>query len=374
MNQLTTCIFFSLVAAATVLTGSSSAAPIYNISPLITPASDHESSGSGISPSGAYVTGWKTTTNGETGLLRTQADGTVDLPGLSGGSHPYVQPSAVNNHGVIVGTAYATEFRSGSLPLIWENTSTAAQLPLPVGFGAGKANSINDNGLAVGVVGEQEHAATFTTTEATILSKTMPDGDLLTAALDVNNGGQIVGIASDPNGDAATRAFSLTPGSPYAIDLGTLAGHDTAMAFGVSENGYVVGESSPLGEASTPFIWSVSSGMVEIPKNGYQNGTAMAVNSDGWVVGDLTGLTTVLFLYDGHQTYLLNDLIPTDSGWDLSGGLGNTAQGISEDGTITGRGLYNGELTGFVMTPVPEPSLAVLLIGTLLPCLWIRRR
>ena len=374
MNRWTSCIFFSLVAAATVLTGFSSAAPIYNITPLVPSGSDHESYGTGISPSGAYVTGSKATTNGKTGLLRTQADGTVELPELSGDSHPYVEPSAVNNHGVIVGTAYTTGFRSGGLPLIWENTGTVAQLPLPTGLGVGIANSINDNGLAVGAVGTEERAATFTTTEATILSKTLPDGGILTAALDVNNGGQIVGTASNPNGDAATRAFSLTPGSPYATDLGTLAGDDTAMAFGVSENGYVVGESSMLGEGGTPFIWSVTSGMAEIPTNGYQNGTAMAVNSDGWVVGDLTGMTTVPFLYDGHQTYLLHDLIPTASGWNLSEGLSNAARGISEDGTITGRGLYNGERTGFVMPLVPEPNSAVLLIGSLLSYLWIRRR
>ena len=373
MNRFKICLFLLLLVAGTVLTGHSSAAPIYNITAV---SSGDESSGTGISASGAYVTGWKIYTGGNTGFVRTQAGATVDLPALSGGSHPYVQPSAVNNNGVIVGTGYATVFRSGALPLIWEDNSTVAQLPLPVGYGAGIANSVNDSGLAVGVsVGNiDERATTFTTTEATILSQTMPNGGILEEAFGINNGGQIVGTALDPNNAAVTRAFSLTPGSPYATDLGTLPGHDSALAFGVSENGYVVGDSSSLGGPSSPFIWSVTSGMVEIPKNGYDNGTAMAVNSDGWVVGDISSATSVVFLYDGNQTYLLNDLIPADSGWDLVSGTSNAALGISEDGIITGRGLLNGEITGFVMTPVPEPNLAVLLIGALLSCLWIRRR
>ena len=377
MNRLTTCFSLSLLAAVSALASSGSAAPIYNITSLSPDAvSGDSSSGTGISSSGTYIAGWKTSPSGNTGFVRTEAGGTIDLPELSGGSNPYVQPAAANNNGVVVGTGYATAFRSGALPLIWEDTSTVAQLPLPTGYGAGKANAINDSGMAVGVaIGDiHELATTFTTTEATILTQTMPNGGLLQEAFGINNGGQIVGVALDPDNTASTRAFSLTPGSQYATDLGNLPGHDSAIAFGVSENGYVVGNSAPLGGASSPFIWSVTSGMVEIPKNGYENGTAMAVNSDGWVVGDMSSLTSVIFLYDGKETYLLNDLIPAGSGWDLVGGTSNAALGISEDGVITGRGLLNGEITGFVMTPVPEPNLTVLLFGALLSCLWIRRR
>ena len=50
-------------------------------------------------------------------------------------------------------------------------------------------------------------------------------------------------------------------------------------------------------------------------------------------------------------------------------GTSNAGFGISDDGIITGRGLLNGVVTGFVMVPVPEPAslgAAVVSFGALL--------
>lgn len=80
------------------------------------------------------------------------------------------------------------------------------------------------------------------------------------------------------------------------------------------------------------------------------------MNADGWAVGTGGGQFAVPFLYDGKQTYRLHDLLPAGSGWDLETGTSNGAFGIADDGTIVGRGLLNGALTGFVMRPIPEPS------------------
>ena len=367
-----------MLVAVTALSDASSAAPIYNINPLTLPGPDSESIGIGISSSGVYTTGWQKETNAELGFIRTQAGGTIELPALDTESHPYQTPSAVNNNGVVVGTALESEISVTGLPVIWEDVGSVAQLPVPAGFGSGNVYAINDSGLAVGRSGKGTdpllRATTFTTTEAIILPQTTPDGVLLSSAYDINNGGQIVGEANSSDDGSLARAFSLTPGSQYATDLGTLPGHESATAYGVSENGYVVGRSTTAGGTRTPFIWSVTSGMVEIPKINQESGTAVAVNSDGWVTGDLTGISSVPFLYDGNATHLLNDLIPTDSGWNLAEGYGNTARDISEDGTITGQGNYHGKRTGFVMTLVPEPNLTVLLFGALSSCLWIRRR
>jgi hypothetical protein len=55
----------------------------------------------------------------------------------------------------------------------------------------------------------------------------------------------------------------------------------------------------------------------------------------------------------------LNTLIPPESGWRLE-----QADAINDAGHIVGHGLFNGEVRGFLLTPIPEPTSLVLgLIG-----------
>jgi hypothetical protein len=199
----------------------------------------------------------------------------------------------------------------------------------------------------------------------------MPDGGVLTTAYGVNDAGRIVGQALDPNNAAVTRGFYLDPGDTSATDIDALQGHNSAIPFAVSSNGLIAGSSSiNSGADGMPFLWSESTGMTAIPlPAGTSTASARGVNADGWAVGTGGGQFAVPFLYDGTDTYRLHDLIPAASGWDLATGTSNGAFGIADDGTITGRGLLNGELTGFVLTLVPEPnSLCILLMGFLLVC------
>jgi hypothetical protein len=109
-----------------------------------------------------------------------------------------------------------------------------------------------------------------------------------------------------------------------------------------------------------PFIWSDQSGIVGIPlASGTTLGQAQDANSSGWVVGTDGGAFAVPFLYDGTNTYRLQDLIPGNSGWDLSMNTSSSAQGISEDNVIVGTGVHNGETHAYAMvpaTPTPTPT------------------
>src|SRR5262249_17694502 len=78
---------------------------------------------------------------------------------------------------------------------------------------------------------------------------------------------------------------------------------------------------------------------------------AEGVNSSGWVVGTDGGAFAVPFLYDGTNTYRLQDLIPANSGWDLSMNTSSSAQGISEDGVIVGTGVHDGQTHAYAMVP-----------------------
>src|SRR5438132_12258687 len=120
-----------------------------------------------------------------------------------------------------------------------------------------------------------------------------------------------------------------------AFEVGALPGANGALAFGVSNNGYVGGSSMFNHVSGMPFIWSDQNGIVAIPlASGTSLGQAQGVNSSGLVVGTDGGAFAVPFLYDGTNTYRLHDLIPGNSGWDLSMNTSSSTMGISENNII----------------------------------------
>ncbi len=242
---------------------------------------------------------------------------------------------------------------------MWKN-GLATALPLPAGETVGRAYSVNNSEFAVGSVGggSLERAATFTASAGMPLTQTMPNGGVLTTAYGVNDAGRIVGQALDPNNAAVLRGFYLDPGDTVANDVPALPGDNSVIPFAVSSNGLIAGSSSFNGGVdSMPFLWSEADGTTAIPlPAGASMGSARGVNANGWVVGTGSGVFAVPFLYDGTATYRLQDLVPAGSGWDLSTNTSSGTWGIANDGTIVGRGVLNGAITGFVMTPVPEPG------------------
>ena len=114
--------------------------------------------------------------------------------------------------------------------------------------------------------------------------------------------------------------------------------------------------------------------MTQVPlPAGTTTGQGRGVNAQGWVVGNSSAATSVPFLYDGVTSVSLQSLLVSAPGWDLVSGTSNAAFSISDNGLITGRGLLNGVVTGFVMVPVPEPtSVGAVVIGA--GALLTRRR
>ncbi len=149
-------------------------------------------------------------------------------------------------------------------------------------------------------------------------------------------------------------------GSPSAFEVGALPGMNGALAFGVSNTGYVVGSSMLNQGSGLPFIWSDANGIVAIPLAiGTSQGSARAVNSAGWAVGNDSSAFSIPFLYDGTNTYRLADLIPAGSGWDLSMNTSSSALGISDKNVIVGTGVHNGETHAYAMIPLLQISSAV---------------
>ena len=319
-------------------------------------AGDTASQGFGVSDGGIAV-GRSIRTGGSQAFTWTLNGGIIGLPNLAGRSHAV--SNSANDNGVVVGTAATTLFGTSRLPVIWQNGSVS-QLPLPPGETLGDANSVNASNVAVGSVdgGSLQRGAIYSGGSGTIITQTTANGSFFVTAFGINDSGRVVGQGIDPQNAARNVGIVYDIGQNMAFEVGALPGLNGALAFGVSNTGYVVGSSMLNQGSGLPFIWSDQGGMVAIPlASGTSQGSARAVNSAGWVVGNDSSAFSNPFLYDGTNTYRLADLIPPNSGWDLSMNTSSSALGISENGIIVGTGVHNGETHAYAMVPVaPSPT------------------
>ena len=340
-----------------VLPAAPATTPQYQIYDIgVIEVGDDASQGFGVSHGGIAV-GRSIRTGGSQAFTWTLNGGIVGLPNLAGRS--YAVSNSANDSGVVVGTAATTLFGSSRLPVIWLN-GAVSQLPLPPGETLGDANSVNASGVAVGSVdgGSNQRGAIYTGGGGAIITQTTATGCFFVTAFGINDSGRVVGQGIDPNNAARNVGIVYDIGQSMAFEVGALPGFNGALAFAVSNTGNVVGSSMQNQGSGLPFIWSDQGGMVAIPlATGTSEGSARAVNSAGWVVGNDSSAFSIPFLYDGTNTYRLADLIPPNSGWDLSMNTSSSADGISEDDVIVGTGVHNGETHAYAMVPAaPSPT------------------
>src|SRR5437773_5398438 len=311
---------------------------------------DDASQGFGVSHGGIAV-GRSIRTGASQAFTWTLNGGIVGLPNLPGRS--YAVSNSANDNGIVVGTAATTFFGSDRLPVMWQN-GVVSQLPLPPGETLGDANSVNASTVAVGSVdaGSLQRGVIYSGGNATIITQTTANGSYFLTAFGINDAGRLVGQGIDPNNAARNVGIVFDIGQSTAFEVGALPGMNGALAFGVSDTGYVVGSSMLNQGSGLPFIWSDQGGIVAIPlAAGTSEGSARAVNSAGWVVGNDSSAFAIPFLFDGITTYRLADLLLPNSGWDLSMNTSSSADGISEDGVIVGTGVHNGDLHAYAMVP-----------------------
>src|SRR6476619_5954696 len=344
--------------SVTILSAATAITPQYQIYDIgVIEVGYDASQGFGVSHGGMAV-GRSIRTGGSQAFSWTLQGGIVGLPNLAGRNHAVANSAAEN---LAVGTAATTLFGSDRLPIKWFN-GVVSQLPLPPGETLGDANSVNFSGIAVGSVdaGSNQRGAIYLGGGGGIITPTTPTGCFFVTAFGINDSTQarIVGQGIDPNNAARNVGIVYDIGDNDAFEVGALPGLNGALAFGVSNTGYVVGSSMLHQGSGLPFIWSDQGGMVAIPlATGTSQGSAPAVNSAGWVVGNDSSTSSIPFLYDGTNTYRLADLILPNSGWDLSLNTSSSADGISEDNVIVGTGVHRGDTPAYAMVPVaPSPT------------------
>ena len=327
-------------------------APQYQIFDIgVVQTGDSASQGLGVSVGGIGL-GRSFRTGGTQGFTWTQGGGIVGLPNLSGRN--YCLSAGANDIGFVVGTCSTTFSGSGRLPVMWQN-GMVMQLPLPSGQTIGDANDVNASGVAVGSVngGSAQRGVIYSGGAANVITQTTSNGSFFTTAFKINDVGRVIGAGIDPTNAARNVGMVYDIGTSSAFEVGALPNANGALAFDVSNTGFVVGASMMNQGSGMPYIWSQANGMTAIPlPTGTSSGSARGVNSNGWAVGTGSSSFAIPFLYDGANTYRLQDIIPANSGWDLSMNTSSSAMGISDDGVIVGTGVFNGQTHAYAMVPV----------------------
>lgn len=317
---------------------------------------DSASQGFGASTNGIAV-GRSVRTGGAQAFSWTSSGGIVGLTNLA--ARPFCVSNAANNTGVVVGTCATTLFGSSRLPVIWQG-GAVSQLPLPAGETLGDANDVNSAGIAVGSVngGSLQRAVVYNGANATVITQTTSIGCFFTTAFGINDSGRVIGTGIDPNNAARNVGMVFDIGAGAATEVGALPGANGALAFGIGNGGHVVGSSMMNQGSGLPFIWTQAGGMTAIPlPTDTTQGSARAVNTNGWAVGTASSAFAIPFLYDGTATYRLADLIPAGTGWDLSMNTSSSALGISDNNVIVGTGVFNGQVRAYAMIPVSQVSV-----------------
>jgi probable HAF family extracellular repeat protein len=183
-------------------------------------------------------------------------------------------------------------------------------------------------------------------------------GDTVGFGFGINDKGQAIGgsglcsnVSLPPNypPDAPHAVLWERDGSP--INLGSLDGAYSNIATSINDRGEVVGNSHFTDGTIHPFLWTKRTGMQGL---GVFPGAFVTVapccntlNNKGEVVGfaiDDAGLYA--FLWRDNVFTDLNDLLPSDSRWQLQ-----QASSINDAGEIVGVGMIDGESHAFLAVP-----------------------
>ena len=143
-----------------------------------------------------------------------------------------------------------------------------------------------------------------------------------------------------------------------AFEVGALPGLNGALAFGVSNTGYVVG-SSMLNQGSGSAVHLVGSRRNGCHPTCVRHKSGLGARGEFSRLGGgkrfVSVLDSVSLRRNKHLSACRSHT--SEPGWDLSMNTSSSADGISEQGVIVGTGVHNGETHAYAMVPVaPSPT------------------
>ena len=269
-----------------------------------------------------------------------------DLGTLPGGTDSVAY--AINNRGQVVGVSSLAGFDIG-LPFGHAFLFSSGQMSDlgTLGGSWSQAFAINARGVVVGgayIAGDTaQHAFLY---ENGTMRDINPPGSTISVGFGINASDAVVGLAYAPG----PHAFLFEHG--HAILLDTLGGSG-GEAKAINARGDVVGGANLPGDTTEHAFLYRQGELIDLGSLGGSTGLseALAVNDSGLIAGFSTtapGPSAIhAFLSNGLTMLNLNDLIPSDSGWDLE-----AATGINNRGQIAGYGIHLGEQHAFLLTPM----------------------
>ena len=236
---------------------------------------------------------------------------------------------------------------------MWEN-HTKTDLGT-LGGAYASAYDINDAGEVVG------YAATSTRSPHAILWNTLNNtktdlgtlGGYYSRAYAINNVGQVVGESAYTTSRGDHHAFLWENGQ--MIDLGTLGGNNST-ANGINKTGQVVGSSETISGSKHAVLWHHGTKTDLGTLSGDNDSNAQDINDKGTIVGwssntiNSNCFSSRAAVWKNGTVNDLNNLIPPNSGWELS-----AAKAINNRGQIVGNGRHNGAIRAFLLTPAKKP-------------------
>jgi probable HAF family extracellular repeat protein len=338
-----------------ICAGFAAASPIY-IAAGLGQLGGSSSTGYAINSSGT-VAGAAEGPSGTNQAFISTSTGLKALPSGTSESYAY----GINNSGTAVGTTYNN---GQAYATIWNGSATTQ-------LGAGSyALAINNSGEVVGGNGNA-----FKDVNGQVSQLATSSAIQWSAAYAVNDAGEAVGDGQLANG--TFRGIVWNPDGSMTL-LGTLGG-TSSQATGVNDAGQVVGFAS-LADGYQNAFSMIGGTMTDLGTLGLSS-YAYGINDSGEVVGYsyLSNGNQDAFLFADGTMLDLNSLLPSNSGWDLL-----AAYGINDAGQITGVGLYDGQMTAFLLTdppagpgipsPVPEPGTIFVLVAFSAVVISARRR
>ncbi len=353
MKFTRSCTLLALVVASL---SANAAQPIYEIFDMGIVGADTSSQGTRVSNNGT-ATGRSLSSNQASAFTLSGGGITVGLPKLTVPSRTYHQGNGINGFGDVVGVAATTFFGSNRLPVMWKG-GLISQVPMPAGQTSGQAWDITDDGRIVGSIngGSLERAFYFDGTNSNVITSTTPAGQYFVTAYGISENGIVVGQGWDPANAAITVGMKYDASTGISDLIPPVSGDNSVINFDISGNGtFVTGTSSINGgSGGKAFLWSSATGTVAVPiPSGSSSSIGRGVNNNCWTVGNSSSAFSVPWVNDGFTTYKLADVINNyaTSGWNLLTNTSSSALGINDSGAISGTGVKNGLTRGYVMRP-----------------------
>ncbi|MEO7854844.1 MAG: PEP-CTERM sorting domain-containing protein [Rubrivivax sp.] len=298
--------------------------------------------------------------------------------GVLPGSNNFSRGYAINDLGVVVGESDNNSSRA----FVYANGVMTGLTRLAGDNDRGVAHGINNSGVIVGISSNGLASRPTRWINGVAGDLGSVDGLSTTSgrAWGLNEAGQVVGHSRR---DTATTVSQATfwSGTGGPLNLGSLLPDSFSEAFAINAAGTIAGVAVAGNTSSGTNIrqavrWTTDGSAYAIEALGSMGRSfseAKDINNAGQIVGfvsNIGGSPQRAFLYQAGAMVDLNSFIDAASGFTLL-----SAEGINQRGDIVGWGTFNGQTHAYVLTAVPEPSSAALLLAGLLGAgLWRARR